>query len=77
MIILYIKYINIIDIVKINNADSNTRSSSMLLSLDNVDLWLKKKKKDENINRIVVIKNRLKRQLFSIPRVILLNIYII
>ena len=77
MIILYIKYINIIDIVKINSADSNTRSSSMLLSLDNVDLWLSNIKKDENINRIVVIKNRLKRQLFSIPRVILLNIYII
>ena len=57
-------------------ADTNTRSSSILLLLDIVDLWLSRIKKDEAINTIQVAINRLKRQLVRIPRVILLNIYI-
>ena len=57
-------------------ADTNTRSSSILLLLDIVDLWLSRIKKDEAINTIQVTINRLKRQLVRIPRVILLNIYI-
>ena len=57
-------------------ADTNTRSSSILLLLDIVDLWLSRIKKDEAINTIAVTINRLKRQLVRIPRVILLNIYI-
>ena len=57
-------------------ADTSTRSSSMLLLLDIVDLWLSRIKKDEAINTIQVAINRLKRQLVRIPRVILLNIYI-
>jgi len=77
MITLYVKYINIIDIVKINRADSRTRNSSILLSLDIVDLWLINIKKDETINTTAQIKSRLKRQLVRIPWVILLNIYII
>ena len=68
---------NIIDIVRINIADTNKRSSSILLLLDIVVLWLSRIKKDEIINAIAVIKNRLTRQLDRIPRVILLNIYII
>ena len=67
---------NIIDIVKINRADTNTSSSSILLLLDIVDLWLSRIKKDDAINIIAVTINRLKRQLVRIPRVILLNIYI-
>ena len=57
-------------------ADTSTRSSSILLLLDIVDLWLSRIKKDEAINTIQVAINRLKRQLVRIPRVILLNIYI-
>ena len=57
-------------------ADTSTRSSSILLLLDIVDLWLSRIKKDEAINTIQVTINRLKRQLVRIPRVILLNIYI-
>jgi len=77
MIILYIKYINIVDTIKINNADSKTRNSSILLSIDIDDLWLRSIRKDEVINIIAVIRNKLKRQLVSIPRAILSNIYII
>ena len=68
---------NIVDTIKINKADSKTRNSSTLLSIDIDDLWLRSIRKDEAINIIAVIRNKLKRQLVSIPRVILLNIYII
>ena len=57
-------------------ADTSTRSSSILLLLDIVDLWLSRIRKDDAINIIAVTINRLKRQLVRIPRVILLNIYI-
>ena len=70
-------YINIVDTIKINNADSKTRNSSILLSIDIDDLWLRSIRKDEVINIIAVIRNKLKRQLVSIPRAILSNIYII
>tara|TARA_B110000483_G_C18150311_1_gene525151 strand:- start:688 stop:897 length:210 start_codon:yes stop_codon:yes gene_type:complete len=68
---------NIVDTIKINKADSKTRNSSILLSIDIDDLWLRSIRKDEAINIIAVIRNKLKRQLVSTPRVILLNIYII
>ena len=57
-------------------ADTSTRSSSILLLLDIVDLWLSRIRKDDAINITAVNINRLKRQLVRIPRVILLNIYI-